>query len=56
MDRLEDPGPGTGGDLFVRLANAAVNGNNRLSGFIDFQQREKVVDRCPLLKSSISIP
>ncbi len=50
MDRLEDPGPGNDGDLFVRLANAAFNGNNRLLGLIDFQQREKVFDRCPLLK------
>jgi len=50
MNRLEDPGPNTSGNLFARLANASFNGNNRLLGFIDFQQREKVVDRCPLMK------
>ena len=48
MEGLENPGPGTGGNFFVRLANAAVNGNNRFLGRVDFQQGEKIADGCPL--------
>lgn len=47
MERLENPGAGTLRNFFVRLVDVAVNSNNRLLGLFDFQQLEKIIDRCP---------